>query len=75
MLTTSHHKTPTSTSYILLYINYLPKITSTDAKIFLYADDTSLIITNPNLEDFKTTTNKIFLEVNKWIKANLLSLN
>lgn len=61
--------------FFLLYINDLPKITSTDAKIFLYADDTSLIVTNPNLEDFKTTMNKIFLEVNKWFKANLLILN
>jgi hypothetical protein len=49
--------------------------TPIDAKIFLYADDTSLIISNPNLEDFKITMNKIFLEIKKWFKANLLSLN
>jgi hypothetical protein len=61
--------------FFLLYIKDLHKTTSTDAKIFLYADDTSLIIANPNLEDFKITMNEIFLEINKWFKANLLSLN
>jgi hypothetical protein len=61
--------------FFLLYINDLPKVTSTDAKIFLCADDTSLIVINPNLEDFKINMNDIFLEINKWFKANLLSLN
>jgi hypothetical protein len=57
--------------FFLVYINDLPKITSTDAKIFLYADDTSIIVTKPNLEDFKITVNKLFLDINKWFKTNL----
>jgi hypothetical protein len=51
--------------FILVYINDLPKITSTDAKIFLYADDTNIIVTKPNLEDFKIAVNEIFLDINK----------
>jgi hypothetical protein len=61
--------------FFLLCIIDLTKITSTDTKIFLYADNTSLIVTNPNLEDFKITMNEIFLEIDKWFKANLISLN
>jgi hypothetical protein len=61
--------------FFLVTINDLPKITSTDAKIFLYADDTSIIVTKPNLECFKITVNEIFLDINKWFKTNLLSLN
>jgi hypothetical protein len=61
--------------FFLVYINDLPRIMSADAKIFLYADDTSIIVTKPNLEDFKVTVNKIFLDINKWFKTNLLSLN
>jgi hypothetical protein len=61
--------------FVLVYINDLPKITYTDTKILLYADDTSIIVTKPNLEDLKITVNKIFLDINKWFKTNLLSLN
>ena len=37
----------------LLYINDLPQITNdNNSKIVLFADDTSIIITNPNFTDF-----------------------
>ncbi|GFG36035.1 hypothetical protein Cfor_03721 [Coptotermes formosanus] len=61
--------------FFLVYVNDLPKITATDAKISLYANDTSIIVTKPNLEDFKITVNEIFLDINKWLKTNPLSLN
>jgi hypothetical protein len=61
--------------FFLVYINDLSKITSTDTKIFLYADDTSIIVTKPNLKDLKITVNKIFLHINKCFETNLLSLN
>jgi hypothetical protein len=64
-----------SPSFFLVHMNNLPNVTSTDAKICLYADDTSIIVTKPNLEHFKITANEIFLHINKWFKANLLSLN
>ena len=37
----------------LLYINYLPQITNDNSKIDLFADDTSMIISNPNPLNFE----------------------
>jgi hypothetical protein len=59
----------------LLYINDLPKIVTDNAKVLLYADDTSIIITSLNPTDFTNSANKIHQDVNKWFTTNLLSLN
>jgi hypothetical protein len=64
----------------LLYINDLPKITnnknnSNKSKLILFADDTSIIVTNPNPTDFIKDINMTFKNINEWFKANLLSLN
>jgi hypothetical protein len=59
----------------LLYNNDFPQITNSNSKIVLFADDTSIIVTNPNQLDFKNDINKVFNYINKWFKANLLSLN
>ena len=37
----------------VVYINDLPKITDNDAKVVLFADDTSVIVTNLIKGDFK----------------------
>ena len=47
----------------------------TDTKILLYADDTSIIVTSPNLENFETKIGKLFEHINKWFQANQLTLN
>jgi len=59
----------------LIYINDLPNLTSTGTKILLYADDTSIIVTSPNLENFETKIYNIFGDINNWFKANQLILN
>jgi hypothetical protein len=46
--------------FFLIYVNDLPKIASFGNKIFLYADDTSIIVTSPNLVNFETQIDKIF---------------
>jgi hypothetical protein len=46
--------------FFLTYINDLPKLATIGTKIFLYADDTSVTVTSPNLENFKTEIDKIF---------------
>jgi hypothetical protein len=61
--------------FFLIYINDLPKLASIDTKIFLYADDTSLMVTSPNLENFETKLNTLFEDLNKWFQANQLTLN
>jgi len=48
----------------LIYINDLPNLASTGTKILLYADDTSIIVTSPNLENFETTICNIFGDIN-----------
>jgi mannose/fructose/N-acetylgalactosamine-specific phosphotransferase system component IID len=45
--------------FFLIYIDDLPKLASIGTKIFLYADDTSIIVTSSNLENFETQTDKI----------------
>jgi hypothetical protein len=59
----------------LLYINDLPKIVNDNAKVILYADDTSIIITSLNPTDVTNCANKILQDLNKWFTTNLLSLN
>jgi hypothetical protein len=44
-------------------------------KLILFADDTSIIVTNPNPTDFIKDINTTFKNINEWFKANLLSLN
>jgi len=41
----------------------------------LFADDTSILITNPNNIQFQSDLNTVFGQLNEWFKANLLSLN
>jgi hypothetical protein len=59
----------------LTYINDLLKLATTRTKIFLYTDDTSIIVTNTNPENVKTQTDKIFSDINNWFKTNQLVLH
>ena len=61
--------------FFLLYINVLPTVTAKNAKLVLYADDTSFTITNPSPIEFANKLNKVFADVNEWFRNNLLSLN
>ena len=59
----------------LPYINDLPQITNENSKIVLFADDTSMIITNPSPSNFERSVNKVIQDINDWFNTNLLSLN
>jgi len=61
--------------FFLIYINDLPKLAPIRTKILLYADDTSIIVTSPNLENYEKQINKIFRNINYWLKLNQLVLN
>ena len=61
--------------FFLLYINDLPTVTAENAKLVLYADDTSFIITNPSPIEFADKLNKVLTNVNEWFRNNLLFLN
>jgi len=59
----------------LLYINDLPKAVKHKALPILFADDTSILITNPSSNQLHSNFNIVFAKLNKWFKSNLLFLN
>jgi hypothetical protein len=59
----------------LTYINDLPSIVDKPNSTVLFADDTSLIITDTNTQKFNTTINQLFYNVSNWFNSNLLTLN
>ena len=59
----------------LLYINDLARVFGNNHKPVLFADDTSLIVTHLNHTDFSKEVTSVFNQLNKWLAANLLSLN
>jgi hypothetical protein len=61
--------------FFLLFINDLPLITSKNATLVLYTDDSSLIITGSNPVEFSTKVNTAFADINGWFKSNLMSLS
>jgi uncharacterized protein YihD (DUF1040 family) len=69
------NKTQQGPLLLLLYINDFPQITNSNSKIVPFADDISIIVTNPNHSDLKNDINKLFNDINEWFKANLLSIN
>jgi len=58
----------------LLYINDVPKNTNKHSKIFIFADDSSIIITNPTPLAVLSEINKVLKLKNDWFNANLSSL-
>ncbi|GFG29580.1 hypothetical protein Cfor_01706 [Coptotermes formosanus] len=61
--------------FFLCYINDLPKIISKENNMVLFADDTSIIITDTNKLDFNINVNQTFEDINTWFQANILTLN
>jgi hypothetical protein len=59
----------------LIYINDLSLTISKLAKPILFADDTSIIISNTNPEEFKNNINSVMTETINWFQSNLLTLN
>jgi hypothetical protein len=64
----------------LLYINDITAIThakddNSKSQLFLFADDTSLLITSSNPKNFIEDINVTFTDINNWFKVNLLTLN
>ena len=57
------------------YINDLPKIIYNISRPTLFADNTSIIITNSGPSEFKKNINYVVIEINNWCNSNLLSLN
>jgi hypothetical protein len=61
--------------YFLIYINDLPTLINKDNTIVLYADGTSIVITDTNRYDYNLHASVLFNDINTWFKNNLLNLN
>jgi hypothetical protein len=61
--------------FFLICINDLPPIVNKENNMVLFVDDTSIIITDSNREDFNITANQMFQDINTWFNINLLTLN
>ena len=59
----------------LIYINDLPVSISKTAKSILFADDTSITVTNENKTEFRHTLQLAMIEINNWFQSNRLTLN
>ena len=57
----------------LLFV--LPKLTDNDAKVVLFVDDTSIIVTTSNQGGLRTALNKTLSDIISWFKDLFLSLN
>ena len=58
----------------IIYINDLYK-SAHDLSFILYADDTNIFISNPNLESLCNIANRGLSQVCEWFRANKLSIN
>jgi hypothetical protein len=66
--------------FYLIYINHLPSVipcilSNKNSSVILFADDTSVIISEPCLMKFERKFNIVFQEMEEWFNSNLLSLN
>jgi hypothetical protein len=59
----------------LIYINNFSLTLSKIASSILFADDTSIIISNSNLDEFKNNINLAMNETVVWFQSNFLTLN
>jgi len=59
----------------LVYINDLSRTISKLANTVLFADDTNIIISKSNQDEFKTNIMSVTNEITNWFQSNLLTLN
>ena len=59
----------------LIYINDLSLSINKSANPILFADDTNIIISNNNPEEFKNNINSVMAKIINWFQSNLLKMN
>ena len=60
--------------FFILFINYLYNCCP-DAKVRLFADDTTIFFHKNNINDIINTGKKVMTELSTWLRANKLTLN
>ena len=58
----------------LLYINDLPNVSKL-LTFYLFADDTNIYLSSPDLIKLQKTMNRELRKIRKWLAANRLALN
>jgi hypothetical protein len=58
----------------IIYINALPPTINTLAIPIIFADETSVIISGKNLDDFCMLSNRVVSHMSKWFAANKLAM-
>jgi len=59
----------------LIYINDFSLTISKIANLILFADDTSIIISNTSPEEFKSNISLVLIDTINWFQSNLLTRN
>jgi len=59
----------------VVYINDLSWTVNRVAELILFADDTSIVISNSGIEELKSSTNLVMKQTVNWFQSNYLSLN
>jgi hypothetical protein len=59
----------------IIYINDLPPTINNLSKPIIFADDTSVLISTKNLDDFCTISNTVLSHISEWFTANKMALN
>ena len=59
----------------LIYINDFPRSTDNCAEAVLFADDTSIVIANANVQEYKHNAKITIQEINDWFCSNSLTIN
>jgi hypothetical protein len=59
----------------LIYINDLSLSINKLVNPILFADDTTIIISNANRKEFRKNINSVMTEITFWFQSNLLFLN
>ena len=75
LMCSSHQTLLISSQMGHIYINDLPRTINNFANSILFADDTSIIISNTDLQEFKHNIDVVLQETNNWFNSNLLTLN
>jgi hypothetical protein len=60
---------------LIIYINDLPLRINSLSELILFADDTSVIISNRNFEHFCTISNSVLSSMIEWFSVNKSVLN
>jgi hypothetical protein len=59
----------------VIYINDLPPTINTLTEPISFTDDTNVIISSKNVDDFSTMSNTVLSHMSKWFSSNKLVLN